>query len=64
MLMMVSRKTASGNLLCDTGSSIQCSVTTWGVNGEGDGRWDQEGGDTCISVADSCGCMAETNIIL
>ena len=64
MLMTVSRKTASGNLLCDTGSSTQCSVTIWGVNGEGGGRGDQEGGDTCISVADSCRCMAETNIIL
>ena len=24
----------------------------------------QEGGDICIPMADSCGCMAETNTIL
>ena len=38
MIMTISRKTASGNLLCDAGSSIQCSVTTWGVSGEGEKR--------------------------
>ena len=35
-----------------------------GCDGEGGGREVQEGGDTCIPVADSCGCMAETNTIL
>ena len=34
----------------------------WG--GVGGGREVQEGGDICIPVADSCGCMAETNTIL
>ena len=29
----------------------------------GGGREVQEGGDICIPVADSCGCMAETNTI-
>ena len=27
----------------------------------GDGREVLEGGDTCIPMADSCGCMAEMN---
>ena len=30
----------------------------------GGGREVQEGGDICILIADSCGCMAETNTIL
>ena len=33
-------------------------------DGVGGGREVQEGGDVCKSVADSCGCMAETNTIL
>ena len=44
---------ASGNLLCDTKSSTQCSVAT--LRGErevGDGRGVLEGGD--ILAADSC----------
>ena len=35
-----------------------------GWNGEGDGRDVQEGGDICISVADSCCCLIENNKIL
>ena len=35
-----------------------------GVDGEGDGREVQEGGDICIPVADSCQYMAKTNTIL
>ena len=35
----------------------------WQPRGVGQGgRW--KGGDICIPVADSCGCMAETNTIL
>ena len=30
----------------------------------GDGREVQEGGDMCISMVDSCCCMAETNTTL
>jgi len=33
------KQTASGHLLCDTGSSTQCFVTTWrGGTGEGNGN--------------------------
>ena len=50
-------KLARGNL-CDTGSSTQCSVTTWwggaGWGGVRAGREFQEGGDMCIPVADLC----------
>ena len=35
-----------------------------GWNGVGGGREVQEGRDVCISMADSCGCMAETNTTL
>ena len=35
-----------------------------GVDGEGDGREVQKGGDICIPTANSCWCLAETNIIL
>ena len=35
-----------------------------GWNGVGDGREVQEGGDMWIPVADSCWCMAESNIRL
>ena len=31
---------------------------------QGDGREVQEGGDVCVAVADSCGCLSETNKIL
>ena len=34
-----------------------------GVDGEGDGREVQEGGDIYIPVADSCRYVAETNTI-
>ena len=34
----------------------------WGR--EGGGREVQDGGDTCASVADSCGCMANASTIL
>ena len=47
---------SNGNLLCDTGSSVQCSVTTEGWDGVGDGRGIQEGVCICmyVPVADSC----------
>ena len=35
-----------------------------GWDGEGDGKEVQEGGDVCVAVADSCGCLSETNRIL
>ena len=35
-----------------------------GWDGEGDGREMQEGGDIRIPMADSYGCMTETNTIL
>ena len=35
-----------------------------GWDGEGGGRELHQGGDICVPVADSCGCMAETNTIL
>ena len=36
-----------------------------GWDGEGGGRWVQDGGgDTCTPVADSCQCMGKTSIIL
>ena len=35
-----------------------------GVDGEGDGREVQEGGDIYIPVADSCWHMAETSTML
>ena len=51
----VLNKIASGNWLCDAGSS------SWGLcdnlqgrDGVGDGREVQEGGDICIPIADSC----------
>ena len=46
---------ASGNLLCDSGSSkpVFCdNLEVWG--GVGGGREIQEGGDICIPMADSC----------
>ena len=33
-------------------------------DGEGDGKEFQKGGDICIPMADSSGCLAETNTIL
>ena len=35
-----------------------------GWDGEGDGREVQKGGDICIPMADSCGCLTEHNKIL
>ena len=58
-------ETASGNLLCDTGSPNQVlrgNPEGWEVVGSG--REDQEGGDVCIPVADSCWCTAESSTIL
>ena len=34
------------------------------MGGEGGGRGDEEGGDTCIRIADSCGCMADAITLL
>ena len=54
----------NGNLLCNTGSSIQYSVTTWRGGmmwGSGEG---QEGGGICILMADPRCCAAEANTIL
>ena len=50
----------------DTGCS---GLVHWddpeGWDGEGGGRWVQDGGgDTCTPVADSCQCMGKTSIIL
>ena len=56
---------ASGNSLCDTGSSkpvLRDNLEGWaGVGGR---REVQEGGDICILLADSLCFMAETNITL
>ena len=54
-------KTASGKLLCNTGSSDQWSVMTPRGGVGWDGREVQEGVDICILTADSPCCMAETN---
>ena len=56
---------ASGNLLYDAGSSdlVLCDNLE-GWDGVGGGREGLEGGDICISLADSCCCLAETNTIL
>ena len=35
-----------------------------GCGGEGGEKWVQDGGDTCIPVADSYWCMAKTITIL
>ena len=35
-----------------------------GVEGEGDGKEVQKGGDICIPMADSCGGLTENNEIL
>ena len=42
-------------MLCDN---------TEGKDGVGGGREVQEGGDICIPMVDSCGCIAETNTLL
>ena len=55
------RQTASGELLCHTGSSARCSVMT---RGGGVGRGTQEGGGLSVTMADAHCRMAETNTIL
>ena len=52
-----------GKLLYNTKSSTWCSVTTLEGWDRGWGRV-QDGGDTCILMADSCCYMAETNTTL
>lgn len=51
---------AGGNVLYDTGCSgpLPCDDN---LEGSDAGK---VGGDTCIPVTDSCGCMAEINTIL
>ena len=59
------KQIAGGDLLGNKGSSNQglCdNLEEW--VGMGDGKEVQEGGDICISVADSCWCMEETNTLL
>ena len=60
-----------GNLLYDTGSSnpVLCELSNpvlnlEGWDGEGEGKEFQEGGDICISMADSCSGLTENNKIL
>ena len=50
------KQAASGDSLCDAGSSAHGSVSA-----QRGGRGVQEGGDISIPMADSCCCMAETN---
>ena len=57
-------ETASGELLCDPRSSARCSMTTQRGKWDWGGREAQVGRDTCIFVADSRCCMAETNTTL
>ena len=45
-----------------TETGLCSNLEGWG--GKGAGRKVQEGGDICISVADSHCCMAETNTSL
>ena len=51
-------KIASGDLLCDVGSSnlVLCGNLE-GWDGVGGGRKAQEGGDIYLPVVDSCWCM-------
>lgn len=55
------KQIARGKLLCDTGGSTQCPVTTsrGGTESEVGGRFNREG--THILVADPRCCMPETN---
>ena len=55
-------KIASGNVMYDAGSpkSVLCDNLE-GWSGEGARRGDQEGGDTCITMANSCCCMAKNH---
>ena len=56
------KQIASGNLLCNTGSSARCSEMTW-RGGTGDGEA-QEGGNIGVHIADPLCCTAETNTTL
>jgi len=56
---------AAGNLLYDAVSSnLGLCDSLEGWDGEEGGKEVQEGGVICMPMADSCGCMAETNTIL
>ena len=59
----IMRKTASGKLLYNTGDSAQCCDDLGCRQGVGV-REVQEDVDLCTPVADSHGCMAETNTTL
>ena len=41
---------------------LRINLEGWG--GEGDGREFQKGGDTCVSMADSCWGLTENNKVL
>ena len=53
LTLLYVKQIANGNLLYDSGNSNRGYVTTRG-GGKGDGRDDQEGGDFCIPMANSC----------
>lgn len=61
------KEIASGNLQCNTESSPQGSVMTYEDGGRGRGEWEgMEGrfkrkGTSCIQMADSLPCTAETS---
>ena len=46
------------------GTQSRCSDSLEGWGEEGGGRGVQEGGDSCIPVANSCSCMVKTTAIL
>ena len=59
------KQIASRSLMYDAGhpkSVLHDNLEEWG--GEGGGKGIQEGGDTCIPVAYSYGCMAKTVTVL
>ena len=68
------RRGQHGNIhtpTCKTAMRIHCMIqgaqtgALWQPGGVGWGRKEgQEGGDICIPMADSCCCMAQSNIIL
>ena len=59
------KQIASGSVMYDTGKPqpVHCYHQK-GCGREGDGRGVQEGGDTCVPMADSCWCMAKAITIL
>ena len=57
------KEIANGKLLYNTGSPVWHSVMTY-QGGMRVVRETQEGGYTCIHIADSCCCMVETNMTL